>query len=447
MPAIIYDKPDPPNNLQAGYSMPRDQRRLASPWTRRYGDGAVEGAGVLAKSLPIFSSRADFRFPAPNSNALPPQQGRQGVAYVTASGNFHRQVVRGRPAMIQELGSAKIRHLKVERWKRHRYRDRSVLFLLPPPAIGEHVAIRLFLEVFMARAQPREVALLGSDAATDVYAGMPGLAVYPAWMAHDELKRFNAVVDLNDVPARREIEFWPVDMEAALYELFGLPAPDPIEEAAVRSTGEPIRVGILPLASSPMRTLPLELVLGLNDALRGDGMDVRVVLNPQQNQSALLRAALDAASDNLDYIEDTRSVADLLRLMRQFDYAIFADSGPAHLSKLEQRPGAAIFTSAPSDLLLGRHRNLLPIQAQYDSDFCQAPCGLAKLRRMADGRVGCMASLGVARDDLPRTVDGPDPDMVRRFLLEDPVPCVAAIASDAARIAVDIRADLQRRHR
>jgi len=103
---------------------------------------------------------------------------------------------------------------------------------------------------------------------------MPGVTVYPAWMAHDELRRFNVVIDLNDVPARREIEFWPVDMEAALHELFALPVPDITALAPVPRQGGPLRIGILPLASSPMRTLPPGLVLGLANGLCADGMAV-----------------------------------------------------------------------------------------------------------------------------------------------------------------------------
>lgn len=399
----------------------------------------------MPKSLPIFTSRADFQFPTPNSSALVPEVGRAGVTYVTASASFHRHVVRGQTGMMRELGSIKIRRLKVGQWKRHRYRGRSVMFILPPPAIGEHVAIRLFLEVFMAQAQPKEVALLGSDAASDVYAGMPGVAVHPAWIANDDLRRFQVIIDLNDVPARRKIEFWPVDMEAALYELFALPAPDPTPLAPVPGGDRPLRIGILPLASSPLRTLPPGLVLSLNSALRSEAAEVRIVLNRQQNQSRYLREVLDSSGVELLYSDDTQSVAGLLELMRQFDYAVFADSGPAHLSKLEQRPGAAIFTSAPSDLLLGRHRNLMPIQVQYSGDYCEAPCGLAKLRQTAEGEVGCMGSLQVDRERLPAALGEADESLARRFQLEAPVPCVAAAAMSADNIAERIQADLRRR--
>jgi hypothetical protein len=398
----------------------------------------------LTKALPVFVSRADFSFGAPNSGAVPAGQGRAGINYVTASANFHRQVVRGNPAMIRELGAAKIRNMPVERWRTYKARRRSILFLMPPPAIGEHVAIRLFLESFIESVQPTRVALLGSDAASDVYAGMADVEVHPSWMAHDELKSFNAVIDLNDVPVRRNIEFWPVDMEAELFDLFGLPLPPQTPVAPVCPKGARPSVGVFPLASSPIRTLQPALIAALCQAA-GNEIDVQVVLNRHQNQSDILRRALDNMSPNIRYIEDTGTLSDLMAQMRAVDYGVFADSGPAHLSKLDQLPGTAVYTSAPSSVLFGRHRNLMAIQSDYSGEYCKAPCGLAKLRCTVDGAVGCMGSLKVDVASLPRTVDRADAAMTARFLVDDPVPCAAAMAADADKIARAILADMRSR--
>lgn len=347
--------------------------------------------------------------------------------------------------MFRETGRVKINCLNVARWNRFSYRGRPILFLLPPPAVGEHVGIRLFLEVFMAQVRPKKVVLLGSDVATDVYADLPGLTLYPAWMPHDEFRRFKTIIDLNDVLSRRQIEFWPVDMEAELYKLFTLTAPAPTKVAAVKSIEPTTKIGILPLASSPLRTLPVAVILRLNEKFCNLGIEPRIVLNPHQYQTSVLRSALDAANPNLKIIDDTRSISDLLALMRKLDYAVFADSGPAHLSKLDQRPGAAIFTSAPSDLLLGRHRNLYPIQIDYSGDYCKAPCGLAKLRQSPEGDIGCMASLKTTPENLPNSILEADPVMVRKMVLQTPVPCVTAAAVAAEEIANSIIANFLQR--
>lgn len=299
----------------------------------------------------------------------------------------------------------------------------------------------------MAKARPKKVVLLGSDVATDVYAGLPGLTLYPAWMPQDEMERFKAVIDLNDVPGRREIEFWPVDMEAELYKLFGFAMPSATAIAPVGEVKKSSEIGILPLASSPLRTLPAQLILRLDEQFRTFGVKPLIVLNPHQQQTSLLRSALEAVNPNLHFTEDTNSIADLLALMRRLDYAVFADSGPAHLSKLEQRPGAAIFTSAPSELLLGRHRNLFPVQISYSGDYCSAPCGLAKLRQTLAGDVGCMASLQTSVEKLPNSISRADSSMVRKMLLQTPVPCVTAAAAASDEIANSIIADLQKRQR
>jgi hypothetical protein len=129
--------------------------------------------------------------------------------------------------------------------------------------------------------------------------------------------------------------------------------------------------------------------------------------------------------------------------VRGFDYAVFADSGPAHIAKLFGTPGVAIYTSAPSQVLKGRFRNLTAYDTPYSGRHCQAPCGLAKVRQAADGRIGCMGSLQVPLADLPSVPRSADPKAVQR-LIENPVPCVAALDSASPAVAAFIEADFRR---
>ena len=137
-------------------------------------------------------------------------------------------------------------------------------------------------------------------------------------------------------------------------------------------------------------------------------------------------------------------VADLLTAVGEFDYAVFADSGPAHIAKLFATPGVAVYTSAPGDVLQGRFRNLARWSVPFEGPHCRAPCGLAKLRERADGADGCMGSLGVGLADLPRTPRGRQPAIVDR-LVHDPVPCVAGLAASPEPLVQFVRADLEQR--
>ena len=171
--------------------------------------------------------------------------------------------------------------------------------------------------------------------------------------------------------------------------------------------------------------------------------DLTVHLNTWQAQGKILQQALHLPPE-CTVTESFSSIADLLQAIAQCDYAVFADSGPAHMAKLFSIPGVAVYTSAPAAVLQGRFRNLAPYEVPYQGLHCAAPCGLAKVRQAADGRIGCMGSLGLPLSDLPKTPTASDAAAVQH-LIENPVPCVQALGDDADDLANFVEQDIQRR--
>jgi hypothetical protein len=199
----------------------------------------------------------------------------------------------------------------------------------------------------------------------------------------------------------------------------------------------------MPLSSSPMRTLPAALTNRLAVTLAGRG-ELTICLNDNQQQGRLYRRELEVPP-GVRVIESYPSIGALLRGMAEFDYAVLADSGPAHMAKLFAIPGVAIYTSAPPEVLQGRFRNLTPWTVPFVGPDCAAPCGLAKLRITADGRVGCMGSLKLPLEQLPRVAQAADPAAVERLLLREPIPCVAHLAGMPDAVAAMVTADLDGR--
>jgi hypothetical protein len=144
-------------------------------------------------------------------------------------------------------------------------------------------------------------------------------------------------------------------------------------------------------------------------------------------------------------VEKFPSIGALLRAIAAFDYAVFADSGPAHMTKLFATPGVAVYTSAPPDVLQGRFRNLVPWTVPFVGPHCAAPCGLAKLRMTAEGKVGCMGSLRVPVERLPQVARAADPAAVERLFLSEPVPCVGHLATLGDTVAAVVANDLSAR--
>jgi hypothetical protein len=328
-----------------------------------------------------------------------------------------------------------------DHWRHDEYRGRKVLFLIPSQALGNNVCIALFLKAFMAQNEPRTVAVACAQASSDIFRWVKGLKVFSLFMAEKEFATYDRVIDLAHLEGRRNIEFWPVDMEAELLQAFDL-EPDMSITTAPRemAVGRALQVGIFPLASSPLRTLPVETTAAIAVEIDRLGHRSTLCLNKGQQQSILFENAWQSQSLtlDLDVNQGYGSIAELMAAIAAFDFVVMADSGPAHMTKLSATPGLAVYTSAPAEVLLGRFENMQAWTVSYAGDYCRAPCGLAKLRQTSDGRVGCMGSLAVPATDLPTTPSRQEAHLLRD-LMQNPVPCVAALRQDATELLQRLR--------
>ncbi|MEQ9640675.1 MAG: glycosyltransferase family 9 protein [Alphaproteobacteria bacterium] len=401
----------------------------------------------LTRPLLEFRALADFSFGQNNVAGEGRQAGIAGERYFTSLTPFANQAVLANPRQFKVVNTAaRLPCLPRARWGDDAFRGKRVLFYLPTDALGENVAMLAFLHAFVAQRGAAAVGVFCAASSADIYRTSDLPEVYTLWIGRRDLKRWDTIVDLNQLEGRREIEFWPVDMEIGLLDAFGL-APSERYPSAARPIGKAkgaLKIGVLPLATSPLRTLPPATIVALTQAL-GDFGEVHLCLNRLQHQGVLYASTvagkLDAA---VKVTPGFHSIAELLRAIDGFDYVVLADSGPAHMTKLFAVPGVAIYTSAPGGVLQGRFENLARWQVPFDGPHCRAPCGLAKVRQTADGRIGCMGSLGVPVEDLPSAGGGADPDAVAR-LMREPVPCVAEVAADPRPMVDFVIADLESR--
>lgn len=396
-----------------------------------------------------FSANRPFRFRQQNVDSAAEQSGSANESYLTTSEPFANQVLLRDPAQFKVIASrVNIPCLPRADWNRTDYTAKSVLFLLPGEALGEAAAMMLFISAFITTCKPKAVGVFCARSGADIYARDRRIKVFPLWVSRRDLRRWQVVIDLGQLESRRNIDFWPVDMESELLSAFGgLPIDDrryPSEARAIQKKDTPLKIGILPLASSPLRTLLPGIGFALIEALQPFG-DITLVLNAGQRQGQIYRDAVKKQGvDNIRVIDRFESIGDLVRALDTFDYAVFADSGPAHLSKLVALPGVAAYSSAPGDVLQGRFHNLARWTIPFEGPYCKSPCGLAKIRKAPDGRVGCMGSLGLTPDALTASATRADAAEIER-LQSNPVPCMASLLAapgDLVRFTVE---DLQRR--
>lgn len=397
--------------------------------------------------LLLFEAQAPFRFRQPDAAPAAEQKGRAGARYLTSSTPFVNQIVLREPARFRILAErAQIACLPRADWAKAAFEDRSVLFLLPSQMLGSNVATMLFVDAFIAAKCPKRVGVFCARSSTDIYLRDRRIATYPLWLPEAELAGWDMVVDLGHLETRRDIDLWPVEMEGELNEAFGQPATTTRYPSEARPPAKRARpsFGILPLASSPLRTLPPSVTLALAEALAPRG-EVTVSLNRFQRQGQLQAEALKGSlPKGVRIVDGFATIGELLRAVERFDYGIYADSGPAHMTKLCAAPGTAVYAPAPGEVLQGRFRNLALYQVPFQGPHCATPCGLAKLRKARDGRIGCMGSLGLPLVDLPDLPGTRDAAIVDR-LHDQPVPCIATLAADPKPLVDFVLSDLARR--
>lgn len=390
-----------------------------------------------------FTSRRAFRQTQPLSRLE--QFGAANGIFLTSSEKFANGILLKDPTSYHiTRPRVSIPCLAREAWARPNYQGKSVLFLLPGEALGEAAATFLFLSAFIAQMKPAKVGVFCARSCSDIYARDKRLKVFPIWIDRQELRRWQIVIDLGQLETRRNIDLWPVDMEGELLTAFGGLSPN---EARYPSAGRAVtrisnlQLGFFPIASSPLRTLPPEVGIALAKTLSPWG-DLKLVLNTQQRQGQLFAEAVTNHLPANAKIQGTLpTIADLLDQIAALDYAVFADSGPAHLSKLVGTRGLTVYSSAPGALLTGRFSNLARWQIEYSGPHCTAPCGLAKLRKGADGAVGCMGSLQRPLAELPYLAGLGDANQIDR-LQHQPIPCLNHLAKSPSALIATLEADL-----
>mgnify|MGYP003980603557 CR=1 FL=1 len=394
-----------------------------------------------------FSAQQDFRYCPNNASAKAEQIGKGGGRFLTSAQNFANQVLVTSPEQFRiRDDKVEVSCLARDQWARTRFAKRKILFLLPSQALGNNVCTMLFFQAFIEQHQPREVGVFCAQSASDIYLRGGNVTVHALWLSRKELRRWDMVIDLGHLESRRNIEFWPVDMEADLLDAFELaPSARYTGEAAPMNSDRPPRIGIFPLASSPLRTLPVETTVAMLGALQDKG-PITLCLNRFQRQGQLYSRALKSTYSaqlppSMKTIEAFSSIGDLLDMVAACDYLIAADSGPAHMAKLSAIPGVAVYSSAPGDILQGRFKNLARWTVPFAGDYCTAPCGLAGARQTSDGRIGCMGSLQLRVEDLP---DAPRQQQANAVdqLFANPVPCIRHLAEDPASLVDFILHDL-----
>jgi len=370
-----------------------------------------------------FQVPTGFHVEVPNSRHWPQQILGRGETAYTGNRTLIRTILGPWRNQVEVMsGEARLEAFELSALKAQA--GKRLLFLLPGEAIGDNVGYFLFLRAAIEQLSPKRVAVFNAGAASDIYRLDRRIDVFPLWITTQQLKSFDRVFDLLEVPALRELALRPCDPEGPLCDYTQI-APSLKYQTKPATNRKPASIALFPLASSPMRSLPIGLCQSLIKRIVASDIGVTVYLNEKQRQSLVYSEALSSLQGSRVKIHSgCRSLAELLSAVADTEFGVFCDSGPAHLTKLFGTRGLAIHTSADAKPLRGRFSNLQAWQSGYAGRYCTAPCGLAGPWMDVEKRIGCMGSLGVPQGQLTARAVLID-DRTNRSMISNPIPCVA----------------------
>ena len=157
------------------------------------------------------------------------------------------------------------------------------------------------------------------------------------------------------------------------------------------------KLSIFPLSNSPIRTIPIEILIKLTGLLK-QHFNIEIFLNQNSEISHLIYKRLINEDVN---IVDSKNTKALISAIKKIEYGIFMDSGPLHVAKMFNKKGLLIETSVSSKILLHNYKMIKGIDNTFSSFFCMAPCGLTDIFNHNNNH-GCFDSLQIERAKFKR---------------------------------------------
>ena len=301
--------------------------------------------------------------------------------------------------LIKKIPKSNINKLDHE--KRHSLKSigKKILFCLPPniglgDAIEYASAIKLISETNMF--EKLAVAFMGEfDFLFKDYFNIENN--FPYTIDNVDLKKFDTIFHLTlEIKSLMNQKYSRSDIYSEILGFFKI---KDIKSQLIQNDKncEIKKISVFPLSNSPIRTMPIEVLIKLTDLLKKH-FNIEIFLNQNSEISNLIYKRIIDEDIN---IIDPKSTKALISAIKKIDYGIFMDSGPLHVAKMFNKKGLLIETSVSSKILLRNYKLIKGIENGFSSFFCMAPCGLTDIFNHNNNH-GCFDSLQIERSKFKR---------------------------------------------
>ena len=251
--------------------------------------------------------------------------------------------------------------------------------------------------------------------------------IHPETVSEEIYNSFNTIFHISlEIPAFKNQKFVRSDIEKSLINYFKvtkLRTPQTKHKNIIK------KLTIFPISNSSLRIMPTNLLKAIVDFFSKNYL-VEIVLDNNSVLSNYFEKKLINSKAIMIY---PKNLDELLSVIESIDFGIFMDSGPLHVAKILNTDGILIENSVSSKILLNDFNSIKPFKNTYQSNFCEAPCGLTNIFNY-NNNYGCFDSLQINKLDFSKIYNlnalqrGSIKEYDEKFI-DNPVSCLKNIDS------------------
>ena len=273
--------------------------------------------------------------------------------------------------------------------------ENSILFCLPPSlGLGDIIEYALSINSIINSKKFKKVgiAFVGKyEIILKKYFKIKN--IFPEIINLNDLNEFKSIFHVTlEIKELRMQKYVRQDIERVMNKYFCIEEKKLYESIKKKNIK---KITIFPISKSPLRSMTPKILQSIIDFYENK-YEIDVVFESNSDISKYLEKKVNLKKSKY---QNPSNLEGLCNIIEKIDYGIFMDSGPLHLAKLLNKPGALIVTSVDERILLNKLSNIIPIKNNFTSNYCSAPCGLTNIFNY-NGKSGCYFSLNLNKQEI-----------------------------------------------
>ena len=275
---------------------------------------------------------------------------------------------------------------------------KNIFFFLPPSiGLGDAIEYALAIKSIVINKDIKCYGIGFTGRYKLIFSKFFGLKnLYENIILSSDLNKFDSIFHFSkNIKSLHAHKYDRVNLEKKIVEFFRVPL-FRFKYNNIMVNANVQKIHIYPLSTSPIRTMPLEIILTIVEEF-SNTFNIEIVLNDESEFSKIFFKN-EYLKKNVIF-SFPENIPSLLHVIEKTQYGIFVDSGPLHVAKILNIKGILLISSISANKLIYKFNSIRAVQGIYKSLFCNGPCGLINALNY-NNNFGCYDHLNINKEEL-----------------------------------------------